>query len=564
MRKLLFLIIISFSFIIVKADELPNLRFDEATGDIVLTYKRGTVSSVNIKIFRVSEGTNFKSYTLFDGSFYWYHGASDIIEKKINVYSDYSDLLTNNNLLEDGKRIGFELSFNGLIYYLVLEAKDGRFFELPSYKVTFVLNGGNWRTDLSPYGFHPADEMGFYYFQTINLGDNELIPEKGNLYFAGWYTDPQFKNKKFSINNISEDITLYAKWMNYDDTINVRFEDDNGELLKEQTLIVLNMPEEPEVPIKDGYSFVGWCVVRGEECSSSMLSNITFDEDNMVLRAFYVENSKVIRDIKLYIRAPYVGDVYTFVFNPERMTLTQTPSLFFESLTNNVNLSSIGFYTDNGSSIFNGTIVKDKKYKFIIRVTIPDEIANNYYFDYYKNLNIIINGKHLEISDLNCYNSNTTCSFYALISSVEERYAIIDGDNQSIFKGSELTIRIDGDPEKFKELKVDDTVVDEDNYIIENGSTIVTLNNEYINTLDDGNHSITFIYDDGDVSTLFDVSTIEETNNIVETIEDKNEDIKEEINNTNTSDRIIILIISFIISILLISYLLFKIKKHSE
>ena len=170
----------------------------------------------------------------------------------------------------------------------------------------------------------------------------------------------------------------------------------------------------------------------------------------------------------------------------------------------------------------------------------------------------------MEISDLYCYNSNTTCSLYAYIPSVEDKYAIIDGDNQSIVRGSNLVVRIDGDPENFKELKVDDIIVDKDNYIIENGSTIITLNNEYINTLDDGNHNITFIYNDGDVSTLFDVNSIKETNNIEDAIEDKSEDNKEdikEIKNPNTSDIVLIIIISLIGSL---GYLVFiKLIKHS-
>ncbi len=86
-------------------------------------------------------------------------------------------------------------------------------------------------------------------------------------------------------------------------------------------------------------------------------------------------------------------------------------------------------------------------------------------------------------------------------------YKIIEGANSSWVQNADktLTFRINGDFSKFVGIKVDDEWVDKENYTTASGSTIVTLKNEYLKTLSDGEHKITFVYTDGEVSTNFEV-----------------------------------------------------------
>lgn len=86
-------------------------------------------------------------------------------------------------------------------------------------------------------------------------------------------------------------------------------------------------------------------------------------------------------------------------------------------------------------------------------------------------------------------------------------YKIIEGANSSWVQNADktLTFRVDGDLSKFVGIKVDDEWVDKENYAIASGSTIVTLKNEYLKTLSEGEHKITFVYTDGEVSTNFEV-----------------------------------------------------------
>ena len=76
-----------------------------------------------------------------------------------------------------------------------------------------------------------------------------------------------------------------------------------------------------------------------------------------------------------------------------------------------------------------------------------------------------------------------------------------------------MTFRIDGDLSKFVGIKVDDEWVDKENYVTDSGSTIVTLKNEYLKTLSVGEHKITFVYTDGEVSTNFEVKEAEKPEN---------------------------------------------------
>ncbi len=93
-----------------------------------------------------------------------------------------------------------------------------------------------------------------------------------------------------------------------------------------------------------------------------------------------------------------------------------------------------------------------------------------------------------------------------------DKYKVIEGANSSWTQNTEgtLTFRADGDFSKFVGIKVDDSWVDSENYISDSGSTIVTLKNEYLQTLAVGTHKMTFVYTDGECSTNFEIKEAEE------------------------------------------------------
>lgn len=87
-------------------------------------------------------------------------------------------------------------------------------------------------------------------------------------------------------------------------------------------------------------------------------------------------------------------------------------------------------------------------------------------------------------------------------------YEILDGANTSWERNSDgsLSIRGSGAISKFVGVKVDGNLVDVRNYTVKEGSTIVTLKADYLNTLSVGNHTFEIIWTDGTAATRFTVS----------------------------------------------------------
>ncbi|MDO4487045.1 MAG: InlB B-repeat-containing protein [Bacillota bacterium] len=86
-------------------------------------------------------------------------------------------------------------------------------------------------------------------------------------------------------------------------------------------------------------------------------------------------------------------------------------------------------------------------------------------------------------------------------------YKIIEGANGSWTQNSDgtLTFRADGDFGKFTGVNVDDELIDANNYTAISGSTVITLNTNYLKTLSVGTHKLSVVYTDGECSTNFEV-----------------------------------------------------------
>ncbi len=69
-----------------------------------------------------------------------------------------------------------------------------------------------------------------------------------------------------------------------------------------------------------------------------------------------------------------------------------------------------------------------------------------------------------------------------------------------------LTITSNGDFSKFTGIKVDGADVAAEHYTAVSGSTVVTLNAAYLQTLTQGTHTLTMVFTDGEVSTNFTVA----------------------------------------------------------
>lgn len=82
-------------------------------------------------------------------------------------------------------------------------------------------------------------------------------------------------------------------------------------------------------------------------------------------------------------------------------------------------------------------------------------------------------------------------------------YEILDGADQTLERGQDLVLRSSADLSKFDMLMIDGVIVDEENYTLASGSTIVTVKSAYLDTLIDGRHSVEIVSTDGNATTSF-------------------------------------------------------------
>ena len=101
---------------------------------------------------------------------------------------------------------------------------------------------------------------------------------------------------------------------------------------------------------------------------------------------------------------------------------------------------------------------------------------------------------------------DTTCNVCGYVRTLPT-YKMMDGMDGQWVKGSgkDLYFKTNGDLNDFMSLKIDDKFVSSSNYQLFKGSTIVTLNKDYLETLAVGKHTITFMYKHGGCSADFEI-----------------------------------------------------------
>lgn len=123
-----------------------------------------------------------------------------------------------------------------------------------------------------------------------------------------------------------------------------------------------------------------------------------------------------------------------------------------------------------------------------------------------------------------------------------KEYKVLKG-NDKTFKDKDLTFKFSGDLEKVLKILVNNKELEKDNYTLESGSTIVTLNKKYLKSLKEGSYTLTVEYDDGiTLSTNFEI----------------------EVKNPQTFDRINKYIEFSIIALIGLIVVISKFKKESK
>ncbi len=84
-----------------------------------------------------------------------------------------------------------------------------------------------------------------------------------------------------------------------------------------------------------------------------------------------------------------------------------------------------------------------------------------------------------------------------------EDYEVLEGGNGQWINDSKngYSFKISGSADKFVGVKVDGTTLDASDYTLDKDNMVVTLSAEFLSALETKEHTVTFVYADGQVST---------------------------------------------------------------
>lgn len=126
------------------------------------------------------------------------------------------------------------------------DSNNGGAVDAIYYEVTFETNEGS---TLEPKRVHANSKI-----------REPERPIKEGYEFSGWFLDSEFTTMAMFPLEISNNITLYAKWTKYH---LVKFETNDGSIIKPVQVLEGESLDGVEEPVKDGYTFDGWYLDEG-------------------------------------------------------------------------------------------------------------------------------------------------------------------------------------------------------------------------------------------------------------------------------------------------------------
>lgn len=371
-------------------------------------------------------------------------------------------------------------------------------------------------------------------------------PTRSGYAFSGWSKDAAIINENtgemedekslFDFDTaIGENTTLVANWKKI---YTVTF--DSGTVLPDELKPVTvqveagDVPEYPKSPNGDyipdeynGYEIVGFYTdsnftepYYGEPITSDVTIYIEWDEISL-------EDAEEINNVEITLTPPEVGtEIY---LEEDEDVDTQRPQanitlptganyILDEGFEGNLNymywVKTPDVDANLSTNIFTGTIEKDGKYYALVYLR-----ANDGYVFSYSDLTIKANGQTID-PELIDTDGDIVC-FIVEVTPDENGYKILDGANQTmtVDSMSDLTVRANGDLANLTDIKVDGKSLPEKYRKLTEGSTILTIDKDYLKTLSPGVHKLTFVYNDGEVSTNFTITKTEATTNNPKTLD---------------------------------------------
>lgn len=237
-----------------------------------------------------------------------------------------------------------------------------------------------------------------------------------------------------------------------------------------------------------------------------------------VSKSFAVEDAQKVNSVDITMKLPDVGTqmiVESYMQTP-KITATAPSGVKYSVQAIGVEAS---IPTDD-DVYYEGKIQANTNYYVEMYVEMTAENWGQYFFT--SDTVIKVNGSTEGITLAPGYATMLASEygsggikFYAKLKSgsANTTYKIVEGADQKheVEGGKDLIVKADGDFTKFTGIKVDGTTISASNYTAVSGSTKVTIKSAYLDTLSEGTHKLTFVYNDGEVSTNFIVAKADTT-----------------------------------------------------
>lgn len=227
-----------------------------------------------------------------------------------------------------------------------------------------------------------------------------------------------------------------------------------------------------------------------------------------------------IDTLNVNVKSPIIGDTATETTKPS-ITLEDDANCIVEY---SAYITAYPSEMEEGyDEPFVGTFESGKDYYVEVSLMAKE----GYVFTDNDNMALTVNGKTTNY-EMNYWNADGSpyYMFYVKVSATTEEEAVaeeentyeyIEGANQTyvVGNGESARFRIDADYSLFEDggaVYVDDELVDEDNYTSKSGSTVIELNEDYVSTLDAGEHTLKVAFNNGEsATTTFTVEKEEST-----------------------------------------------------
>ena len=280
--------------------------------------------------------------------------------------------------------------------------------------------------------------------QNVNAGEKLTeptpAPTKEGFTFDGWYEDSTF-SKKFDFNTpITDNMTLYANWI--ENKYTVTFDTKGGNTIAPVTVKEGEKVAEPTpAPTKEGFTFDGWY--------QDVTLNTKFDF-----------NTSVVSNLTLY--AKWTENKYTLTFDANGGTGSITP---ITDLTGEYTLPANGFTAPSGKQFKGWSLTTDGAL-----ITKVDMTENR--------------------------------TVYAIWEEIIYSYEFLESTGEQTIDGkaNSFKIVIDADETKFVSLEIDGVLYEKDvDYTVKHGSTIIEFTSTglaKLNALSKGEHNVTVTFTD--------------------------------------------------------------------